>query len=187
AMPTTDDVDNVLRQVPYRNTSDNPAENVTLAVTVKDGNTKWNGAQGQGGEGRVVGEITVGLVNVNDAPEARRNSVRIDEDGCHTFDASDFRFKDAEGDDLKAVIITNLPTNGTLYYCDEEITAEQLLDGGYSIKACDLDKLTFKPDEDFHGKVTFKYMLQDAGGTDNDGEDTSGKATFEIKVRSIND
>src|SRR5690606_22764812 len=52
-IPTNEDVNNILRQVTYQNESDNPKESVILTVTVKDGNAKWNGEQGKGGEGRV--------------------------------------------------------------------------------------------------------------------------------------
>src|SRR5690606_22783662 len=116
-------------------------------------------------------DVTVNLVNVNDAPEARRNSIRIDEDERYGFSQSDFHFRDVEGDELQAVIITRLPVNGTLYYCGQQLTAEDLCneDGGFRVLASDLSKLSFQADADYNGQASFGYMLQDSGGTDNCG------------------
>lgn len=184
AVPTSADVQQVLRSVTYLNTSDNPQESVTLAVTVRDGNA---GAQGAEGVGRDVAHITVNLVNVNDAPEARHNQARIDEDELYCFNGSDFRFRDAEGNELQTLIITGLPENGTLYYCGQALAAEDLCDGGLRIAASDIGHLSFRPDADFHGNVQFTYRLQDDGGIEQEGLDTSNEATFRISVRSVND
>src|SRR5690606_8581614 len=143
---------------------------------------------GSGGEQKGTAEITVGLVNVNDAPEARHNSIRINEDYSHTFDVSDFRFRDAEHDDLKAVKITGLPENGTLYFNGEAVAPEQI-EGGFSVTREDLEcqRLEFRPDENFNGTVSFQYRIQDDGGTEHGGEDTSDVATMTVKVQSEND
>src|SRR5690606_35447553 len=143
---------------------------------------------GSGGEQKGTAEITVGLVNVNDPPEARHNSIRINEYHSHIFDVSDFRFREAEHDDLKAVKITGLPENGTLYFNGEAVTPEQI-EGGFSVTREDLEcqRLEFRPVENINGTVSFQYRIQDDGGTERDGQDTSDEATFRINVRSVND
>lgn len=188
AVPTSEDVNNVLNLVTYSNRSENPAESVTLEVRVSDGNGRWHGEQGRGGEKHATTEITVNITPVNDAPAARRNSLRIDEDQVHTFEVADFRFRDAENDDLQAVLITGLPQNGTLYFNGCAVTQEQV-DCGFSVTREDLEcgRLTFTPAPDFHGSISFTYQVQDDGGTTNGGQDTSAEATFRISVRSVND
>ena len=64
-IPTSADVDAILRQLTYANASDAPPANVTLAWTFDDGNT---GAQGSGGALQALGSTTVTITPVNDPP-----------------------------------------------------------------------------------------------------------------------
>ncbi|MEJ0040526.1 MAG: tandem-95 repeat protein [Gammaproteobacteria bacterium] len=186
--PTTEDVNYVLQHITYSNSSDDPGESVKLSYRVEDGNAHWNGEQGIGGEGKDYGTVTVQLTNVNDAPEPRENTVHVFEDHSHEFDLSDFRFHDAEGNRLESVTITSLPEHGTLYFNGEPVTTEQIA-CGFMVSREDLecDRLTFTPDENFNGSVSFGYRLQDDGGTARDGQDTSDIATMQIAVRAVND
>ena len=188
AIPTTADVNHVLQQVTYRNTSDDPEESITLTFRVEDGNAYWRGEQGWGGKLSATGELVVNITPVNDAPVARYNSLHLVEDHSHTFEVSDFRFRDAERDSLKAVTIKSLPENGTLYFNGVAVSAEQIL-SGFTVTREDLEcgRLTFEPAEDFHGSISFGYTLQDDGGTEHSGADTSAEATFRINVYPVND
>src|SRR5690606_34912996 len=111
AVPTSADVNNVLRQVTYENLSQDPPESVTIAYYVSDGNSRWHGEQGSGGPGREVGTIKVDIKSVNDAPviEDEERIVTLQEDECYTFSGEDFPYSDAESHELKCVIISELP------------------------------------------------------------------------------
>jgi hypothetical protein len=63
---TSANVDGVLQQLTYENTSDNPPAQVTIAYEFNDGNA---GAQGAGEAGVGQGSITVDITPVNDAPD----------------------------------------------------------------------------------------------------------------------
>ena len=63
--PSGSDVDNVLRQITYSNTSDSPPATVQIDWTFDDGNT---GAQGSGGAMAANDSTDVNITAVNDAP-----------------------------------------------------------------------------------------------------------------------
>ena len=64
-IPTSADVDNILRQITYANSNDTPPASVQIDWTFDDGNT---GAQGAGGALTATGSTTVTITAVNDAP-----------------------------------------------------------------------------------------------------------------------
>ena len=64
-IPTSADVDNILRQITYANNSDAPPASVQMDWTFNDGNT---GAQGPGGSLEAIGSTTITITAVNDAP-----------------------------------------------------------------------------------------------------------------------
>lgn len=64
--PTTTDVQNLLRQIKYKNTNSVPPANVQLDYTFYDGNS--DDSQGPGGEQTVTGSATVAITAVNDIP-----------------------------------------------------------------------------------------------------------------------
>ena len=64
-IPTSADVDNILRQITYSNTNDNPAASVQIDWTFDDGNT---GSQGINGAKTATGSTTVNITATNDAP-----------------------------------------------------------------------------------------------------------------------
>src|SRR5690606_18228095 len=129
--------------------------------------------------------FALNVAAVNDAPVAVDSTVRAFEDHRYTFRVADFRFTDVEGDGLAAILITSLPGEGSLYLCGEElsgenisVTAQQIADG----------QLVFQPAKDFNGHVTLGFKVQDDGGTESGGEDTSAAgATLTLKVRAVND
>ncbi|MCP4965325.1 MAG: BspA family leucine-rich repeat surface protein, partial [bacterium] len=64
--PTSADVDNILRQITYSNSSDAPPASAQIDWTFDDGNT---GSQGTGGALQATGSTTVTITAVNDAPD----------------------------------------------------------------------------------------------------------------------
>lgn len=67
-----------------------------------------------GGTDGIANTLFFNVTPVNDAPEGTDNTVTMLEDGFHTFSAAEFGFSDVDGDDMRAVKITNLPNEGTL-------------------------------------------------------------------------
>ena len=65
-IPTNDDVNSIMQQIVYSNSSATPPPSVTLTWLFSDGNTA--SAQGDGGRLTVVDSITVTIVAVNDSP-----------------------------------------------------------------------------------------------------------------------
>ncbi|MCB9917355.1 MAG: LEPR-XLL domain-containing protein [Planctomycetes bacterium] len=66
-IPTSSDVDNILSQITYANSSDDPPDSVQIEWTFDDGNT---GSQGSGGALTTVGHTTVDITPIDDAPIA---------------------------------------------------------------------------------------------------------------------
>ena len=64
-IPTSEDVDNILRQITYANNSDDPPESAEIDWTFSDGNT---GSQGSGGALNATDTTTTMITAVNDAP-----------------------------------------------------------------------------------------------------------------------
>lgn len=73
-IPTSADVDNVLRQITYANSSDTPPSSVQLNWTFDDGNT---GSQGSGGARQALGSTTVSITGFNDAPVVNVNATDV--------------------------------------------------------------------------------------------------------------
>ena len=113
--PTSVDVDNILRQITYANSSDTPPVNAQINWTFNDGNT---GTQGTGGALGVTGSTTVSINAINDAPTSTGGSVTEAINTHHTFSWSDFNVSDVDTPITAqmAVRIDTLPTSGTLEY-----------------------------------------------------------------------
>src|SRR5690606_22661651 len=99
----------------------------------------------------------------SDAPIAGEAAVSLNEDGAHFFCAADFGFADVDGDELVQVIITSLPANGVLMYADAVVTGDDLAGGGLAVAAGNIGLLSFVPDADFNGGLSFTYRLKDSG------------------------
>ena len=126
---------------------------------------------------------TAAVANVNDAPTGTSKALTVLEDGSKVFSAADFGFTDADGNTLKAVLITTLPKAGTLKLNGVSVTANQ------SIAVADLGKLVFTPAANANGTgyASIGFKVQDNGGTANGGVDTSAAATLTINVTPVND
>ena len=130
------------------------------------------------------GIISVAVTGVNDAPSGTDNTITIAEDGARTFAAADFGFTDVDGNALQAVIITTLPTAGTLRLGETLVTA------GQSIAAAQLGGLVFTPAANASGLgyASFTFQVVDNGGTANGGVNTDPTAnTITINVTGVND
>lgn len=112
--------------------------------------------------------------DVNDAPTADDVAASGDEDATSipiTLTGADI---DA-GDAIVSFTLTSLPENGTLYIGDTPAA----IGVAYAASANQLT-LSFVPDADFNGEVSFGY-------TSFDGEASSGPATATITVNPVND
>ncbi|KZS00445.1 Uncharacterized protein APZ42_003234, partial [Daphnia magna] len=131
--------------------------------------------------------VTVTVTSVNDAPTGTNATITLAEDGSKTFAASDFGFADAAdspGNSLSAVIITTLPTAGTLTLSGTAVTLNQ------SIAVANLGSLVYSPAQNANGNAyaTIGFKVQDNGGTANGGADTSVNAnTLTFNVTGVND
>ncbi|MFN3387859.1 MAG: beta strand repeat-containing protein, partial [Allosphingosinicella sp.] len=172
-------VQSLVRSLTYFNSNTaNPSDATrTVELTLSDGS---------GGSTTVA--TSVDVIAVNDAPTGADNTVTTSEDDAYAFTAADFGFADAaEGHELAAVIVTSLPTNGTLVLNGGQITAGHL---PLTVPKADIDAgfFVFVPDADEFGTgyASFGFQVQDDGGTANGGDDTSGTYTLTIDVTPDN-
>ena len=140
--------------------------------------------------------MTIDVTSVNDAPAGTNNTVTTLEDSDYAFAAGDFGFSDtADSDNLTAVYITTIPSNGTLYV---DANGDGIVDAGEAVSATDIiaiadisaGRLKFKPAADANGTGydSFTFQVQDDGGTANSGVDLDQTPnTMTIDVTSVND
>ncbi|MGA7934488.1 MAG: bluetail domain-containing putative surface protein, partial [Kovacikia sp.] len=98
---------------------------------------------------------TVGLVNRPPTLSAVNRSAN--EDTAIMFTAADFNnaFSDVDGDTLTTVKFTSLPANGTLKLSGVNVSPN------VDIAVADLGSLTFTPDANFNGPVSFAWNGSD--------------------------
>jgi VCBS repeat-containing protein len=123
-------------------------------------------------------------VNVlNDAPAGSDTTVTVLEDGTKSFSAADFGFSDVDGDALAAVVISTLPTAGSLTLNGSAIIQ------GQSIAVADLGALQYSPVANASGNAyaSFSFQVRDNGGTANGVSDIDPTAnTITINVTAVN-
>ncbi|CUR67891.1 retention module-containing protein [Achromobacter xylosoxidans] len=125
--------------------------------------------------------ITVDVIGTNDAPVAADNATSVDAGSSHTFTAAEFNFNDgAEGNQLDSVIITRLPTDGTLTLNGQAVSVNTV------VSAADIaaGKLVYTPSASGQD-TSFGFQVRDDGGTANGGKDTSGDYNFAIKTNNM--
>ncbi len=127
--------------------------------------------------GTVAATMTMNVTAVNDAPEATDNTITIDEDTSHTFQASDFPFTDVEGDGLVSITISNFILNGGTL----QLNGVDVVDG-QTILAADISDLVYTPALNQNGAAvaSFDFTVNDA-----DPGVVTGTQTFD--VTAIND
>jgi hypothetical protein len=131
--------------------------------------------------------VTINITPVNDAPTSGNSAVTILEDASYTFSASDFPLTDgadSPANILQSVIITSLPSVGTLKLSGTDVTV------GQEIPTASLGSLVFTPAANANGLsyALVGFKVKDNGGTANGGVDTSvSNNTVTINVTSVND
>src|SRR5436305_108382 len=152
-----------------------------------------NGGTANGGLDTSTNEATqtINVRSVNDAPHAVDSTLTTDVDTVQACARAVFNFSDlsdSPGNGLAAVIVTSLPGNGSLRYNGTALTALDLPKTG---SAPDRTPVTpaFRTPANASSTTysSFKFSIQDNGGTANGGLDTStNESTQTINVRSVN-
>ncbi|MGZ9724314.1 VCBS domain-containing protein [Rhizobium miluonense] len=131
------------------------------------------------------GTFSITVNGVNHAPTAADGSISTGEHTDYYFKPADFAFSDSiDGNALKSVTITSLPTDGMLYLGTTAVTV------GQHIAASALTTLHFTPAPEFAGATdttSFGFTVQDNGGTANGGADTSTAHTMAVNVTAVDD
>ncbi|MEZ5902947.1 MAG: Ig-like domain-containing protein [Alphaproteobacteria bacterium] len=164
--------------------NDNGAGYDNFTFQVRD-----DGGTPNGGEDtdQTPNTVTIDVVSVNDAPEGTNNTVITNEDIPLTFTASDFGFTDTAdtpANNFNSVIITTIPTTGTLELSGVAVTA------GQEINVTDIPNLVFTPvlNESGVSYDSFTFQVRDDGGTANAGADLDLiPNTMTIDVTPVND
>ncbi|MCP4048207.1 MAG: LamG domain-containing protein, partial [Gammaproteobacteria bacterium] len=141
--PTSADVDYILQQITYANSSDAPPATAQINWTFDDGNT---GGQGTGGALQAIGSTTVNITAVNDAPEfdtasfSGENVITTGASGALLVTTADV---DGDGDlDVLSASINDdkiawYENDGSQTFTAHTITTGA--NGAYSVTAADVD------------------------------------------------
>jgi hypothetical protein len=135
--------------------------------------------------------VTVSLqVNsVNDPPSGKNKTLTMLEDKRLTLAAADFGFtdpNDVPANSVLAVKITALPTSGVLFNNEAPVAANDFV----PLTDINAGHLQFAPaaDQKGTGYATFRFAVQDNGGTMNGGVDLDpAPDTITINVTNVND
>src|SRR4029079_9142004 len=123
------------------------------------------------------------------APIGQASAITMVEDVTYAFKTSDFKFTDADNNNLRAVKITQLPpaNTGTLKLNGQSVSLNQFISAG-DINAA---LLTFVPANNRSGanSASFTFQVQDDGGTAFPGSaDLDGTADpMSISILAVND
>lgn len=129
-------------------------------------------------------QVGVSVTSVNDAPNGSGATLSVLEDEALSLSAADFGFSDPDGNALLSVIVTTLPTKGTLKLGSSTVGVDQ------EIPAAQLGNLTWVPPagQSGAGFTTIAFRVRDNGGTTNGGVDTDATpGTITINVTPVND
>ena len=129
--------------------------------------------------------ITIDLLQVHNAPVTANSSITVPSQAAYKFKASDFPFSDpndSPADQLLHVIFTT-PTKGKLAWNGAEIDNASI-----PIEAVNNGEVTYTTDEDGVGSsyAWFFFQVQDDGGTDGGGADTSPRKQLYINATPNN-
>jgi len=127
-------------------------------------------------DGVTTQPITVSVVGTNDAPVSADASAVVNVGGTHVFTLTDFAFSDgAEGNQLQSVLISRLPTDGTLTLNGQPVTVNT------AVSAADISagKLVYTPSANAND-TSFGFQVRDTGGTDHGGQNTSGSYNYAL-------
>ena len=117
-------------------------------------------------------DIAISVMDANDAPTAAPASLVTAESEAYVFAASDFGFKDEDGDSLHSVTIKSLPVDGSLTYDGADVYVNQV------IAAEDISMLQFTaPSVSADTSTSFSFTVSD--GTDSSDYQTLNISTVE--------
>ncbi|MEM7454635.1 MAG: LamG-like jellyroll fold domain-containing protein, partial [Planctomycetota bacterium] len=115
-IPTSVDVDNILRQIVYSNSSDDPAASVQLDWVFDDGNA---GSQGSGGALDVIGSTTIDITAVNDTPTVNAPSnLAVDELTWLNLDGVGISFSDSDAGSSDVQVTLSVGATSTFSILD---------------------------------------------------------------------
>ncbi|MCH6258332.1 putative Ig domain-containing protein, partial [Puniceicoccaceae bacterium K14] len=122
-------------------------------------------------------EIQLWPVDSNDAPTLTSTNLSQNEDTSVSFSPEVFEasFADQDGDTLDSIRIDSLPTAGRLTLDGSEVTIGQV------IEKDTIEQLTFIPDENWNGQVSFGWSASDGSVW------SSSPSTVTIDVEAVND
>jgi ELWxxDGT repeat protein len=152
--------------------------NVTFTYEANDGTSLSNSAT-----------VTLNVQSVNDEPQGTGKTITLLEDSTCALQIADFGFSDpidTPSNNLLNVVVTSVPTIGTLSLGDTTLQA------GAVVAASDIANglLHYTPAANASGTAltSFKFQVQDDGGTAHGGVDTdSSPNTIIFNVTRVND
>ena len=131
-------------------------------------------------------DIDINVTPVNDAPSGADESLSLANGDTYLFGLADFGFTDpVEGDAMKSVVVTTLPSIGLLTLGGVAVLA------GQEILAADIvaGKLAYVAPLNAGGVIGFDFQVRDTGGTDgcggNDLDLTPNTITFHVPLPEI--
>ena len=165
-IPVSADVDNILRQIIYANSSGTPPSTAQIDWTFDDGNT---GEQGAGGALTATGSTTVNITAVNEAPvNTVPGSQSINEDTTLTFSAANGNQISISDDSGETPTVIISVTNGTLATSGagsatitNDGSAMVTLSGSVTDINAALDGLQYTPTSNWNGSDTFTITTTD--------------------------
>ncbi len=144
------------------------------------------GNTGQGGPLTGTGSAAISVVTPHHAPVGTDNTVTINEDAHYIFAAADFGFSDPNdtpADSFSGVVITTLPTGGTLTDNGAAVTAGEVI----SIADINAHDLVFTPAANANGTMSFTFQVQDSGIAFAPENTDQSPNTMTVNVTAVND
>jgi hypothetical protein len=187
AQSTVAAVKALIENLTYRNTSDTPSEQRTIAVTVNDGD----------GGTSAIAETVITIAPENDSPIVTAPvSANINEDGTMTFVGNSLmsiQDPDAGSSPVQVKltathgVLTLSGTSGLTFAEGDGVGDATLLFTGSMVNINNaLSGMLFNPNPNFNGAATVQVNVNDLGNTGGGGEKTDTK-TIGITVNAIND
>ena len=136
-----------------------------------------------GNGGTTTARVDLIITPVNDAPVSSDITLQSFEDTSLSLTPSIFEFNDVDGNAFQSVIITTLPSNGTLTFGLTDVSE------GDVIPFSGISSLTYSPNANLSGLAadSFTFQVVDDGGTANGGENTDTPRTALINLTPSND
>lgn len=140
-----------------------------LALSMDDNGNTGAGPQGQAAPFPLTtsASIPITVIPVNDPPTGQDNAVTLRENSFHTFAPGEFSagFADIDGNAFAGIVISSLPTQGTLTLSGAPVTQ------GQTIPAASIAQLVWTAPANQSGTAlaSFQFKVYDDGGTANGG------------------